>query len=607
MKNKFLHGEVVRILDSNYYRREIEHKMGKVAKKFVKANREFCEEEGISEDYVNLALGGSMSFAKWKNLAAIPFSSKTLFQAFREFLPENVRLILDELIWVDTLSNETIERKFDIKIYETKTTKYASGYTNTTHGLLPEYSFFSFYNHNPHGYAHKEASFTLFLKPEFRKLLSQYYDKPEGADFKAVTDLEDTQYIYEGEQDILLELPRIIAYKGQQQIKTTTKGRPQASTINKMRRKLNIKEFYPDAEEKELLNLRTHLLAGLVVATREATVSSDVVGQLKDLIKDTYVSKRFQSAPNILLYLKGTGYLQHGEMKQPEATILKVFKQLPVGEWVSLSNFEDVVKYNFYDIAPVTGYGAANRLFYVQKIEGAHHTYTEKTYIEGNLYYDSLHVPFIKGTCFLFAALGLLDMAHSEPNVDNIGETCKSYYDKLKYVRLTALGAYVLDLTSEYAAPAAISQSTITLSDDSLTIIIDESDTTAPIVLEPYTQRVSPNRFRTDFSFFLKGVANKKQLNDKITLFKQSVKTDIPPNWTSFFEELDRKIDPLKAVKNVKIFSIPTTNEELLQLIAKDPVFQQICFKAEGYLIIVTNKNMPKFKQRLQEFGYLLS
>ncbi len=604
-----IHEEVVDMLNSSYYRREVEANFGKLAKRFVRANREICEAEGVKEYYIQLALSGSMSFEKWKNLSAIPFSSKRLFQAFREFLPISTRMVLDELIWRDTMSDIEIQDEFGLIIYDKKVHTYHTNYSRTTYSLLADYSFFSHRNYtNTYGYGeHRGIKFDLFLKPPLRKLLSQYYDKPEEGDFKAITDLEETQYIYEGEQDILLEFPRLLAYKGQQQIKTTTKGRPAASTINKMRRKLKIKEFYPDAEEKELMNLRSHLLAGLVVASKDNSVSTDVAGQLKNLINDTYVSRRFESAPNVLLYLKGLGYLQSGESKQPEAELLKIFRQMPIGEWVSLENFVDVVKYNFYDVAPVTGWAAANRLYYAKKIEGAHHTYVEKTYIEGDKYQKSLHVPFIKGTCFLFAAYGLLDLAHSEPNVDEVGVTCQSYYDELKYVRLTALGAYVLGLTSEYVAPTSISQSTIALSDDSLTIIIDETDTTAPIVLEPYTQRVSPNRFRTDFSFFLKGVANKKQLDDKINLFKQSVKTDIPPNWAAFFEELSRKIDPFKPIKNVKIFSIPASNEELLRLIAKDPVFQQICFKAEGYLIIVTNKNLPKFKKRMQEFGYLLS
>lgn len=604
-----IHDEVVDMFGSNYYRREVEDHFGKLAKKFVRANKEICEAEGIKGYYTQLALTGSMSHAKWKDLSAIPFSTKRLFQAFREFLPISTRMVLDELIWRDMMSDIEIQKEFDLVIYNKKVREYGNNYTQTYYSLLADYSLFSKrdYTNSYSRREHEGIKYDLFLKPPLRKLLSQYYDKPEEANFKAITELEKTQYVYEGEQDILLEFPRILAYKGQQQIKTTTKGRPAASTINKMRRKLKIKEFYPDVAEKELINLRTHLLAGLAVASKDNTVSTDVAGQLKNLIRETYVSKRFESAPNVLLYLKGLGYLQRGESKEPEAEILEIFKQMPMGEWVSVENILDVIKYNFYDVAPVSGWAAANRLYYAEKIEGANYTYTDKTYIEGNLYHKSLHIPFVKGTCFLFAAYGLLDMAHSEPNVEKVGETCQSYYDKLKYVRLTALGSYVLGLTSEYIVPNSISQSTISLSDDSLTITIDESDTTAPIVLEPYTQRVSPNRFRTDFSFFLKGVANKKQLDDKITLFKQSVKVDIPPNWAAFFEELAQKIDPFKPVRNVKIFSIPASNDELLRLIAKDPVFQKICFKAEGYLIIVTNKNLPKFKKRMQEFGYLMS
>jgi hypothetical protein len=199
-----------------------------------------------------------------------------------------------------------------------------------------------------------------------------------------------------------------------------------------------------------------------------------------------------------------------------------------------------------------------------------------------------------------------LDVAYDTPDVSEMGKTTQSPYDGLQYIRLNKLGAFVLAKTAEYEEPSVISKSSITLSTDSLTIVVDEADTTAPVILEPYTHRVSPNRFRTDFGFFLKNTKTKQELEDKITLFKQSVKVDIPDNWEVFFKELRQKIDPLTPVKDVFVFQIPTDNPELLRLIAKDVTLRKYCLKAEGYHIIVPKKNMSRFRKRLGEFGYLL-
>jgi hypothetical protein len=172
---------------------------------------------------------------------------------------------------------------------------------------------------------------------------------------------------------------------------------------------------------------------------------------------------------------------------------------------------------------------------------------------------------------------------------------------------LTNLGAYALELVKEYELPESFKKSVTILSEDSLTITVDADDTTAPMVLEPYAVRVSPNRYRTDFSFFLKGVKDKKELQNKITLFKQAVKVDLPENWVEFFTEVRGKIDPLTKYGAVKVFKIPQENKELLKLIARDPILQKHSMKAENYHLIVPNKSMAAFKARMREFGYLLS
>jgi len=170
-----------------------------------------------------------------------------------------------------------------------------------------------------------------------------------------------------------------------------------------------------------------------------------------------------------------------------------------------------------------------------------------------------------------------------------------------------SLGAYVSGQRTHYEAPEEISHSKIELSSDSLTIISDKNDPTAAVVLEPYTEKVTPNRFKTDFSIFLNGISNQKELTDKVKLFKQSVTEDLPPNWVTFFEQLHQKIDPLKKIPSMIVYQIPPDNPELIKLIARDAILKDLCNKAEGYHILVTKKNLPAFKARLREFGYLMS
>lgn len=604
MIDRDLQSQIRQLFSRNYTMRELERGMGKYAKQFVKEHRKICEEEGVYESQIHLAQHKKLDKLKLELVTSIPFSGKKLFHAFRDFLPEQIRVILDELVWVDRLSHKDTEELFGITLYTEEDVTYASGYKNVRHVIKPEFEFFDWSGGSYYG--SEKARFVVYLIADFREILVKFYDKPKEADFQPIAEPEQTQHIYSGEQNILLELPRVIAYAGQGQIKTTTKGKVQISTLGKMQRKLNLNEFYPDAEDKALKTMRTGLLAGLISGIKKPSVSVDTVEQLRGLVKGNYRNK-FNSLYGIITYLKGTGYVDSYYINKVEPTIFNMFKNLPKYEWVSIRNLQSHIKYNSINVQLLRGGIVRDKLYYSVKVQGRSSTYENKKYVEPHRYIHSFITPFLKGTCFLFAALGLLDIAYDKPNVSEMGKTAQSPYDELKYIRLTKLGAFVLGVEAKYETPASLHQSTIKLSENSLTIIIDEADTTAPVVLEPYTERVSPNRFRTDFRFFLKGIGTQKQLNDKIQLFKNSVKVDIPPNWEQFFKELNQKIDPLKQVKNTKIFHIPEDNKELLQLVAKDPVFQKICLKAEGYHIFVSNKNLPKFKQRLQEFGYLMT
>jgi hypothetical protein len=405
-----------------------------------------------------------------------------------------------------------------------------------------------------------------------------------------------------GEQDIALEIPRVLAYYQQGQIKYSAKGKPALSTLGKMQRILKLKSFYPDSEFKDLVLLRTRLIAGIIGNIRKSfniTMSHDVV---KKLIIADFIPK-YETFQCLFTHLSGTGYLDdYYTNSSVEHSMMYILKALPAGEWISIENINDFITYNFLDVAIVQEGTARNKLYYAKKQKG----YTEKNYIDSETYHDAIVSPLINGSLFLFGALGILDLAYNEPDLLQLGESAFSSYDELKYVRLTALGAYVTDKIKTYESSTALNKSSIELSKDSLTIITDKNDTTADVILAPYAEQITPNRYRTDYTFFLKECKTKKDLENKINLFKQTVTDKLPPNWLDFFKELNGKIDPFKKVANITVFQIPMDNQSLIQIIARDEKLKSLCTKAEGYRILVEKKQLAAFKKRLREFGYLI-
>ena len=62
-------------------------------------------------------------------------------------------------------------------------------------------------------------------------------------------------------------------------------------------------------------------------------------------------------------------------------------------------------------------------------------------------YYKYIVVPFVKSILFILGSLGVLELSYNEPSVNNglyLKNGYLSKYDGLTYIKLTALGKYIL-------------------------------------------------------------------------------------------------------------------------------------------------------------------
>ena len=600
------HDLIADAFEKGYTLADLKESFFVLTRSFVQKNMTLLVQEEIPDKVILIGTYNSWTKRDLAIFVTIPYLNKKLFDAFKAALPKQVALLMDALVWEEKMTQAEIETSLGFKVYESTKSKY-SGYEQ-----FKVKSAFKFFRHvNTHRYTtFKKPDYTFYIEPSVRRIITIYYDAPTGSKLNPLKEIPATSYIYDrGEIDIMLELPRLLAYSQQGNIKTSKKGKPQVSSLGKMQRKLNLAEFYADKSSKLLGHMRTNLLAGLI-STMGAGLSTSSHNILIKTLIQSYYANGYTSVYKLLTYLKGTAYAEEYYVEKVEPHFIHLLSELPENEWISIENIQKYLKFSFVDIRPIKSYTARNKLYYEYEavVQYERYAYTEnKHYIANERYDRAITVPTLKGSFYLFAAFGLLDVAYEEVDESIMGQTCDSPYDGLKYVRLNSLGAYVSGQRTHYKAPEEISHSKIELSSDSLTIISDKNDPTAAVVLEPYTEKVTPNRFKTDFSIFLNGISNQKELTDKVNLFKQSVTEDLPPNWLTFFEQLHQKIDPLKKIPSMIVYQIPPDNPELIKLIARDAILKDLCNKAEGYHILVTKKNLPAFKARLREFGYLMS
>ncbi len=321
---------------------------------------------------------------------------------------------------------------------------------------------------------------------------------------------------------------------------------------------------------------------------------------LKDFVEKTYRSK-YHSHIHLLTHIKGGHHLY--QVRDVESEFLKVLKMLPVDEWIGTENFIDYTIFRGHEFMLADLRQMSNYLTY--DIPGRYGK--ERKEIKKNNYRKFCNEPIIKGNIMLWASFGLLEIAYDHVDTTEIGRTYFSNYDGVKALKLTRLGAYILGISSEYQAPKVKQSYELNLSADNLIILVEGETALTDNLLANYADKIGANRYAVSNDSFLKSVTNKKDLKLKIDLFQQLINLNLPPNWQAFFMSLDKKINPLTALKEVLVFKIPSDDPELVKLLIQNQEIKKLLIKAEDYQIIVLQKDYPALRNKLKSFGYLLS
>jgi hypothetical protein len=590
--------EITAALEQSFTKDELTSKFLTKAKKVVSGHLVILINEGADiNDLKPLLTTKAPSKEKLTFIIAHAFITKKTYQAFLALQAPEIQKLWNELIWQTQMSTEEINKKLGIVATRT-VVKYG---TYKSAELEPGFNIFK--DIPIRQYSYYNTGFVLLIPLPLRQLLQQHHELPQEAYLVPLDETSPTQYEYlNGEQHFFQEWPKTMAYSQQGQISYTAKKRATQNTLPKIQRILAIQEFFPkDADAKNRSTLKTAMFANLAQHFPVSYNLADIPLTVRVFLQLNYQKSFFSTAPIVLTDLKGMGYLEGYDFLSIEHHFFQLFKSLPIGKWISFENIYNHVKYSNYDFGVVRRYVAGEKLYY----EVSDSTYTRYGfYADANLYPFAIEDSFLRGSFFLFAAFGLCDLKYDDIEVNELGRSCFSTWDGLRFVRRTALGDFVCGLSNTYDASGIAKNNQLLLSTDTLLITIEGSENSIGTLLDPYAERIGPNRYKTDGRSFLKNVQNIKELNAKINLFKQIVGQELPPNWIFFFDDLQQKINPFIKPEEFEIFKIPPQNKALIQLIAHDATLKKLVVKAEGYLILVAKTNMGAFKKRLQEFGY---
>ncbi|MDR0760337.1 MAG: hypothetical protein LBF74_09560 [Treponema sp.] len=239
-------------------------------------------------------------------------------------------------------------------------------------------------------------------------------------------------------------------------------------------------------------------------------------------------------------------------------------------------------------------------------------TYSEKYSdifsIEGILEYYLVVTPVFKAYCYLFAALGILEITQTMPPLTRVLKEKKrpiSCYDSLKTFRVTEFGKWCLELTKK--RPARVISEYQAIADKELFLVtVQGNSLERTIYLDKIGRKLGSNRWRISPDSFIAGCSEKKHIEERVAKFKALIDPNPAPHWLTLFEKTINRAGLFDySLSGQLIYQLPadrSLSEELLG----DPELRSLIHRAEGGLIVIPEKNLKKFQALLNAHGIVV-
>ncbi|MDR0550772.1 MAG: hypothetical protein LBG72_02005 [Spirochaetaceae bacterium] len=222
------------------------------------------------------------------------------------------------------------------------------------------------------------------------------------------------------------------------------------------------------------------------------------------------------------------------------------------------------------------------------------------------LSYDLMIRPLLSAYCYLFAALGLLEITQSTPEQPVMSGSKKSRafspYDALDAVRVTNLGRWCLGLTDE--RPTHIQEDYEAIADKELLLVtVRGFSFERTLFLDSIGEKLGEDRWRISPRSFIADCASRQDIETRITKFKRLIDKTPAPHWEALFS---------RSLERAGLFNkniVPATvyflgdNRALIEELLADPALSGCAFRAEGRMLIVPEKYKRKFLDFLAAHG----
>ncbi|WP_114781399.1 hypothetical protein [Botryobacter ruber] len=515
-------------------------------------------------------------------MAAVYFY-QDLFEAFLAVQPEELAKAFLSVIWDGKQRVDFLEEKYGVQLVNPE-----ARIKVPLESLLPVCLFLKVGYKSTTGSDKKLPYYDLELDldPDIRRHVKTITEPPVNAELQPVRELPEEVQVF-GAPAFFDEYITLRTY-----LEQNPKEKLTIPNIKRVQKQLQIQEFYPT--DKQLSYLRTRLLLQFIsICLPKKPKSTEVHEQLKEAF-ERYKQWWYQNLPHLLFHLKGKKTLIT-ESSTVNKVLFETLPELPYMQWVTADNLVAHIRYRRPELLPFQMYMVRNLLYVEQGVR------KNELFVDDTTYFSLITEPLIKGSFFLYAALGLVDIAYTLPSADAV-----SAFDGLAYVRLTPLGAYVCGRNPAYQPPVAEAGAVgFELDEHRLLISVTGTSKMNVLLLEKYAGKTGENLYKVSYESFLSGCNTRKDIENKISSFEKEISAELPPVWVNFMASLLARHNRLRLRHDCRIYRLPPEDKELVALVARDEVLKSLVQKAEEYQVLVKDTDVPKFRARLRQFGYL--
>lgn len=372
------------------------------------------------------------------------------------------------------------------------------------------------------------------------------------------------------------------------------------STAKKVQKALGFAELFPDSSDKNIALWRSELLAGTMCQVWKPSDKDSSLEILKKLF--SFAPDRDSSLRIFLKHLlpqyewRSGSEINHDTLRALAASAQSVLSRIPQGKWIGMNDFlrEFMRQKGMWVLLNIFSFTSGDVI-----IRNARNGVN----VSRSNFKQQFGVPLLQAYLTYLAVIGAVEIAR-----DEAAPSDPSPVSRMRYIRVTPLGEYLMGLSKDFRMPVNIrsEKEEFELSDTHLLLRPLHPDNPYLGIVKEFASPVGAGRYAVTPQSFLINCRTENDIKARISLFRELVCDNPPQNWEDFFKLMISNSSAFESsAEQFILMKISGSHPELMRLIATSPELRGVVIRAEDGYLLVNSLKYAQFEVFLRRHGYL--